>query len=760
MAETPVNTPKQHLATPRDVTRVLFRHRRKIALTFGGIVALALLGIAVCPRSYISESKLFIRVGRESVALDPTATTGETIMLQKSQVSDVNSALEMLNSREVLQRVVERIGAERILNDSPATSGAPAEPTAPWLAHVQEVTSQVRSWLETALKTVRLSDPGSDEDLAIRRLESGVNVWAAKQSTVITISFLAASPELARDVVDAMTSVFLEEHLRLNQAAGSFEFFSKQASSLHDQLLVAQAELRDRKNAFQLASSGSRQKILEEQIKSVELELLSAQRGLAFSDAKVADLTKAIANLTPEIVTNRVAGIANEAKDGMREKLYELELQESELKSRYTNDHPLVVQIQQQRKQAEAILTEMPDDRTQTTAALNLNQRKLELELLQVKADAAAVRARLKASQEQHDKLYAELRELNDQSLQLAELERNAELLESKYRMHFEKLEQARVNEEIGRDKISNLSVAQPATFVAKPVWPKKRLFLGLGLVAALGGAFGIALLAESLDQTLQTTDQVESELGLPVLLSFPYRKPSRRRRRARRARRAATQTAHARSADAEQCRGYRELVLGLKTNGTNGSVHARTVGIVGCDAAKTRSRVASKLAIQAASEGANPVLLIDADPRSRRVSRRFGINGSPGWREVIAGIEEPQNCVHHRGVENLAIMAPGGVHGGTVATVETNGHVDHFNRIKSEYGLVVVDLPRARQLDIPLRHAGWLDEVILVVEAEKTRIQAARRAKEILERSGVRLLGVVLANRREYIPSWLYQRL
>jgi uncharacterized protein involved in exopolysaccharide biosynthesis len=738
---------------------VLFRHRRKIALTFCGILALTLFVIAVCPRSYLSEAKLFIRVGRESVALDPTATTGETIMLQKTQVSDVNSALEILNSREVLERVAERVGSQRILNEVPSVSTETTE-TSSWLVQVENAAIHARSWLENALRTIRLSDPGTDKDRAIRRLESKVHVWAAKQSTVITISYMGSSPELARDVVGAMADVFLEEHLRLNQAAGSFEFFSKQASTLHEELLTAQTELRDRKNAFQLASSGSRQAILEEQIQNVELELLATQRGLAFSEAKIADLTEAIGNLKPELVTNRVAGIANEAKDGMRGKLYDLELQESELKARYTDDHPLVVQIQQQRKQAEAILAELPDDRTQTTAALNLNQRKLEFELLQVKAEAAALRARQKTSQEQHGKLYAELQQLNDQALQLSELERNVELLESKYRMHFEKLEQARVNAEIGRDRISNVSEVQPATLVAKPVWPKKRLFLALGLVAALGGAFGVALLAESLDQTLRTTDQVEAQLGLPVLLSFPYRKRRRRKRAARVTTSAAVKAAHEGSSHDDPQGGYRQLARGLKSNGSNGSLHARTIGVVGCDASKVRSRVASKLAVQAASDGANPVLLIDADARSRRVSRRFGINGSPGWREVLAGAVEPQNCIHQHRFDNLAIMTPGGTNGIATATREAIGQVNRLDQIKSGYGLVVVDLPKAGLLDVSPHTAGWLDEVILVVEAEKTRIQAAKRAKEILDRTGVRLLGVVLANRREHIPRWLYQRL
>src|SRR5690349_24875805 len=120
-------TQTQRSFTPRDVARVLFRHLRGMVAFFVTVVILTLVAIAFYPRSYTSEAKLFIRVGRESVALDPTATTGQTIMLQKTQVDEVNSALQVLASREVYQRVVDRIGAERILDDAPP---AGAKPTA------------------------------------------------------------------------------------------------------------------------------------------------------------------------------------------------------------------------------------------------------------------------------------------------------------------------------------------------------------------------------------------------------------------------------------------------------------------------------------------------------------------------------------------------------------------------------------------------------------------------------------------------------
>src|SRR6185295_1888613 len=101
---------------------------------------------------------------------------------------------------------------------------------------------------------------------------------------------------------------------------------------------------------------------------------------------------------------------------------------------------------------------------------------------------------------------------------------------DGKYRMHVDKLEQARVNDELGRDKISNVKVAQPATFVEKPSSPKKPLLLALGLAVAFCGSIGWAFLSEIFDQTLRTSEQVEKELGLPVLASFAFRKRGDRR--------------------------------------------------------------------------------------------------------------------------------------------------------------------------------------------------------------------------------------
>lgn len=52
------------------------------------------------------------------------------------------------------------------------------------------------------------------------------------------------------------------------------------------------------------------------------------------------------------------------------------------------------------------------------------------------------------------------------------------------------------------------------------------------------------------------------------------------------------------------------------------------------------------------------------------------------------------------------------------------------------------------------------VDGVILIIEAGKTRRQAALRAKKEIEGSGGVFLGSVLNKRKFYIPKWLYRRL
>ena len=104
----------------RDVFRILARQKRKMVVFFCATLAAVVGLLVVFPRTYSSEARLFVRLGKESVSLDPTATLGQTVAVNESRESEINSELEMLRSRVLLEDVVEHLGPERILSGSTA----------------------------------------------------------------------------------------------------------------------------------------------------------------------------------------------------------------------------------------------------------------------------------------------------------------------------------------------------------------------------------------------------------------------------------------------------------------------------------------------------------------------------------------------------------------------------------------------------------------------------------------------------------------
>jgi len=99
----------------RDIYYILFRHKKKALIFFFVVVLTVALGTYLTPEFYKSDAQLLVKVGRESVALDPTITTGQIITVSQPREYEINSELEILKSREVAEMAVEAIGTDVIL---------------------------------------------------------------------------------------------------------------------------------------------------------------------------------------------------------------------------------------------------------------------------------------------------------------------------------------------------------------------------------------------------------------------------------------------------------------------------------------------------------------------------------------------------------------------------------------------------------------------------------------------------------------------
>lgn len=498
-----------------DLPRILNRHRKKSLLTFCLLMATSVAVLIFLPRAFESESLLFVRVGRESVTLDPTVTTGQVIALNESRESEINSILEVIRSRAVMERVVDRIGPQAVL--FPPSTGGDDEAPHPVVEALSSAVGQVMLWLEP-------TGPITDREKAIQALVKNCEIYNKQKSSVISVSYRAKSPQQAQKIVSAVVNEYLNEHQRIHATPGSYNFFADQTETFLKQVNNVNERLRDAKNEMELATLEGKRTLIESKIKQIATDQLAAETALGAGTARVAALEKLLTDLPSRITSQEVQGMPNVAGDNMRQKLFELEIQEKDLLSKYTQEHPLVIAVRQKVREAKQIMDSQAASRVYSTTAVNPNVQKLQMELFTERAAGDSWQARLSQLADEYKTAQAELRSLNDHEIKLGSLEREVALAESNFQTYAQKLEEARIQHSLDEERISNLNISQQATLVEKPVSPKKSLVLIAGLLASLAGAAGVAVFAEQANRKIREPREVEQQLGLPVVVSLPAR--------------------------------------------------------------------------------------------------------------------------------------------------------------------------------------------------------------------------------------------
>ncbi|MEX2286199.1 MAG: hypothetical protein WD648_03855 [Planctomycetaceae bacterium] len=441
------------------IRTALSKHKNKVWICFLATLAVAACAMFITPRTYKSEAKLFVRVGRESVTLDPTATTGPTISYYDSRESEITSVMDVLESHVILEGVVNAVGADKILN-----KGTNSE---------------------------------KDRERAIEALDKAVSISRSKKSSVVHIACKARTPELAQEIVSTFINVFHEEHLRVNRTAGSHEFFADQSQKLQGELTVARTQLATAKSKVGLVSVEGQRKLLQDQMGVAHDSIAKTSAELAGSEAKIAALKAAIANVPERLTTQEVSGFFDDAAERTRQQLYQHEIHQSELLSKFGANHPQVLTVRDQIAEARRILAEQSESK-QATQATNPTYQALHLQLLTEESTAESLKAKLHSLNGQHAQLNLEIAELNNHEGHIAELTNRVALLESDFKAYNQGLEQARIDQALEAHQISNVNIVQPATLVMKPAGAGRAMIAAIGFLVALLNGLGIALISES----------------------------------------------------------------------------------------------------------------------------------------------------------------------------------------------------------------------------------------------------------------------
>ncbi|MEL6105870.1 MAG: hypothetical protein AAFU85_07535 [Planctomycetota bacterium] len=458
--------------------------------------ALVVLGIAAAvivfyPRRYHSISKVMLRVGRESVSLDPTATTGgaDTMSLHRTRENEINTTLEVMKSRQVAELVLQELGTQAVLNGYLDASDKPKRSTNP--------VGAIKGFIKRAVSDL---DPVDPHEQALIELESNIQIDAPKESSVIEIEYRAKSPELARAVVEKWVDSFVHEHIRLNRTEGTFEFFEEQEELLTAELASLQDQIRAHKTEYGLVTVEGQQSLLEQQLLEVRRETANTQSALVASKASVQSLREALSRLSSDLVISEVEGLEDTTAEAVQQKVFELELEEKNLDSRYTAGHPRLIAVRQQLVQVRRLAASITDaeSRQEVTTGLNPSHSDITTQWIIESANEAAQTNKLAQLETRQQAMMLELETLNQNESVMAELLRKHEVLKDRYTLHSRKMEQARLNDALSDQSITSVNVIQSASLERRPISPRKTICALLGCLASLAAAVSVALLLDS----------------------------------------------------------------------------------------------------------------------------------------------------------------------------------------------------------------------------------------------------------------------
>jgi polysaccharide chain length determinant protein (PEP-CTERM system associated) len=339
----------------------------------------------------------------------------------------------------------------------------------------------------------------------------------------ISVSF--GDPDVAQQICSTVTSMFLEENLRMRrrQAETTTDFLS-------DQLETAKGKLDEQDSrlaTFQRAHLGA---LPDDQDMNLNvLGGLASQLDAATQAMSRAQQDKAFAESS--LAQQRAAWLATlqgRNPETHEQQIATLEAQLTALKSKYTEDHPDVVRLRSDiaaaKRMAETIEEESAAGEAPTTA----------------QAEPAQIQS-LRAQIHQYDQV------IQDRTNQQEEIHRRIRLYQSRveaspsieqeykaltrdyqsalefYNTLLKQRDLAAMATDLERQKQSEqFRVLDPASYPDRPSFPDQTQFSLGGLAAGLALGAALTLLLEMRDTSVRSDRDIESLLHLPVLAVVP----------------------------------------------------------------------------------------------------------------------------------------------------------------------------------------------------------------------------------------------
>jgi capsular exopolysaccharide synthesis family protein len=578
-----------------------------------------------------------------------------------------------------------------------------------------------------------------------------------KDTRLIEITFRNANPDLAAFVVNSMAETFVDmnQEKRSGTSRKTSDFLGKRIADLQSEIKddeTKRVELTKKEGILPTSGEGT---IDLDRLSGLNKQLLEAENQRKNAEAQyfaVRDNPDSVQQMAREEMARYITEKENGLRDLRNEtqkKIADLDATKSRMLLEYKETAPEIKEIDKQIDSLNSSLSHEMDRNTQELKDFVDRSSKTILTNLQTKYLQA---------KEQEDKIRSSF----DQQYNVAQGQNEGavllKLLEQKIDTNkgFLKnmIEQQSGNDVASQGSDNNISVREIAIPPDSPVSPRRLMTVAAALFVSTLFGMGLALFLEYLDDTIRTTEAVESYLGLPALAAIPTMDSMPKRRLllvgsddngdGGPANQELLINSNPRSSLAEAYRQLRTSIL-LSTAG-----HApKSLLITSSLPSEGKTTTATNTAISLAQTGAK-VLLIDADMRRPRLHSVFGLENGVGLSSLLSSEfseAEILAAVKIEPTSKLNLLTSGPIPPNPAELIGSEQMADLLKFLQKHFTHVVVDSPPIASFTDGVLIASMVDGVILVVNAGSCSRQVVRRSRQLLTDIGARIFGVVLNN-------------
>jgi len=318
------------------------------------------------------------------------------------------------------------------------------------------------------------------------------------------------------------------------------------------------------------------------------------------------------------------------------------------------------------------------------------------------------------------------------------ELLRKKKSAEDRYNILRSKLSTSEMSYRMDRNfDSSNVRPLDPALVPSVPVSPSLRKNVAAAAAVALLVGFGLVFLMVFLDRSIKTTADAQQSTGTPVLGVIPLLHESQLD--GDESGRDLYVHKQPTSAVAECCRSLRTNILF-----SSADRQLKTIVVSSANPREGKTTSVIYLGTTMAQSGQR-VLLVDTDMRRPRLHVSLGVSRQSGLSNLIVGEKDYDDVIKATDIPNLSILPCGPLPPNPAELLMSQRFQIVLAEVARRFDRVILDSPPLQLVTDAVVLSKQTDGVIMVVHADKTLREDAKRAARQIRHVGGTIFGTVV---------------